>query len=169
MNNKNVQFYPYHVINEYMVPEYRQNVIHTVFIQLEKLSSSRRSTILNLVKRMINVPGFRNSSLAPLSLRIKGANKTFESNPDFVAQVLSAWCELNLDLAGQVYQLLRGRNWVLLPVEADRTKIPGFLMNWPEGESYEVINPAFTQSWPESKASEDDVRLMVVWLSGRLP
>jgi len=45
----------------------------------------------------------------------------------------------------------------------------GFLIKWPEKETYEELNKEFATANPDSKASEDDVRLMVVWLGGRLP
>jgi hypothetical protein len=68
-----------------------------------------------------------------------------------------------------VYDLLVARGWELLPPEADRTVLPGFLTKWPKGETFEVLNEVFLKMYPGTQASDDDISLMVVWLSGRLP
>lgn len=169
MSEQKVQFVGFHAINGFMLPEYRQTVLHTVLSSLDKLSGERRSAINNQLKRYLNVPGFRNASLAPLPMKIKGAGSVFEKSPDFVAHVLMAWSELNSELRNQVYDLLKERGWELLPADADRTKLPGFLVTWPRQETYDLLNAAFSERNPQSAASENDVRLMVVWLSGRLP
>jgi hypothetical protein len=68
-----------------------------------------------------------------------------------------------------VYDLLVSRDWKVLPPDADRTKIPGFLTRWPKGEDFDVLNKAYAEKYTESQASGDEVSLMVVWISGRLP
>jgi hypothetical protein len=47
--------------------------------------------------------------------------------------------------------------------------LPGFLTRWPESETYEALNEAYQQMYPEDSVDENDVRLMSVWLAGRLP
>jgi hypothetical protein len=54
-------------------------------------------------------------------------------------------------------------------VEVDRTRLPGFLTQWPEEDDYEVIYEIFTEDYPDSDYGIDDVSLMAVWLSLRLP
>jgi hypothetical protein len=169
MSEEKVQFVPFNTINEFMLPEYRQHVISSSLSTMDQLSAERRSRLVGLIKKTVNIPGFRNSSLAPLPLKIKGCINSFERVPQFTAQVLMAWSELNADLRDQVYALLKARNWELLPADTDRTVLPGFLINWPEKETYEELNKEFVVANPDSKASEDDVRLMVVWLGTRLP
>ncbi len=39
-----------------------------------------------------------------------------------------AWSELHLELRQQIYDMLVERKWELLPVDTDRTKLPGFLI-----------------------------------------
>jgi hypothetical protein len=169
MDDKKISFLPFHAINGFMIPEYRLSVLQRVFNGMEKLPGARKSALNSLVKRYVSVPGFRNSFLAPLPLKIKGAVSTFERSAEFTAQVLMGWSELNPDLRQQVYDFLKDRNWEMLPPDADRTKLPGFLPHWPQGESFDVLDAAYNDTFANKTDSEDDVRLMVVWMSGRLP
>lgn len=167
--DEKVAFVPFNAINEFMIPEYRQVVIQKSLAGMNELPAGRKSALIKHIKRSLAVPGFRNSSLAPLPLKVKAAIKPFEKNPEFTAQILECWCELNSSLSGKLYELLKERGWELLPVEADRTQLPGFMIHWPEGENYDLLDQAFAEKWPDDATSHDDIRLMAVWLSGRLP
>lgn len=164
-----VQFVSFTAINEFMLPEYRQEVIQYVLGHLDDLLPERRHQVLSQLKRYLRLPGFRNSLAAPLAIKVKGAGSVFEEHADFVAQILMAWSELHPDLRAQVYDLLVERKWEILPAETDRTKLPGFLIRWPKEETYDVLNAAFIEKYPDARVHEYDVRLMIVWLSGRLP
>jgi hypothetical protein len=168
-NQETVEFLPYNAINQFMLNDYRHNVLHKVLGGLDQLPPSQKSALLGSIRRLFSVPGFRNPAMAPLAIKVRGAVGPFEKNSVFTGQVLAGWGELNSDLMQQVYHMLLDRKWEVLPLDADRTKIPGFLTRWPKGETYEVLNTAFTEKYPESAAAEDDVRLMVIWVSGRLP
>jgi hypothetical protein len=170
MTEKQVQYLPFHAINQFMIPEYQRKVIQMVIANLGDLSENKSKTINNMIKRYVTVPGFRNSSLAPMMVKVKSAITAFEKYPDFTAQILSAWSELNNELRQKVYDLLKARGWEILPAEADRTKLPGFLTTWHKNENFDGINQAFTEMYPDYKESTtDDVSLMTVWLSDSLP
>jgi hypothetical protein len=169
MNDKQVQFLPFHAINEFMLDDYRHKVLQSVLGRMGELSPAHKGAMAGQIKRHVSVQGFRNSSAAPLALKIKGASTAFQRHPDFSARTLQSWADLNPELRQQVYELLVERNWKILPADADRAKLPGFLTDWPETETYEVLNQAFSEKFPDSSASEDDVRLMVVWIGNRLP
>jgi hypothetical protein len=169
MDNKKAAFLPFHAINQFMVPEYRLSVLQRVFSGFEKLPGPRKAAINGLIKRLVSVPGFRNSGVAPVPLKAKNSVGVFERNSEFTSQVIMAWSELNPELRQQVYDFLITRNWELLPADADRTKLPGFLSTWPKGEDFDVLDKAFLEVHPDKTSSDDDVSLMVVWVSGRLP
>jgi hypothetical protein len=169
MNDNNISFMPFNAINQFMVTEYRLEVIRNVFSHLDQLSAERNKNVSRLFGRLVNVPGFRNSSLAPLPIKIKQSITAFEKSAEFASQILMAWSELNSELRQQVYDILKERDWDILPVDADRTKLPGFMVTWPVSQPYEVLNQAFDEKFPQKTCSDDDVRLMIVWLSGRLP
>jgi hypothetical protein len=169
MDDKQVQFLPFHAINEFMIPEYRLDVIRTVLAGLDKIPSGRRGTINSMIKRSVNVPGFRNSSLAPLNMKVKNSVSFFERSSEFTAQILQGWSEVKADLGQQIYDMLKERGWETLPPLTDRTKLPGFLTEWPAEDTYEVLNQTYNEKYPGNQIPENDVRLMTVWISGRLP
>ena len=168
MNTK-AQFLPFHVINEYMLNDYRKSVLKTVLSHLKDLPAERQRKISGQIRRSVKVSGFRNSALAPLPLKINGAVETFEKNPGFVAEILAGWCDLNADLSEKVAALLKDRNWEALPIETDRSQLPGFLTRWPAKETFDGLIEAFREKYPDYEVSENDISLMVVWISNRLP
>lgn len=169
MNDKQVQFLPFHGINEFMLNDYRLHVIQTVFGHVDQLPGERRSALNGLVKRHLQVPGFRNSTQAPAGIKARAAVSMFEKRPDFAGQILQGWSELNPELRQKVYAFLKAREWDVLPPEADRTKLPGFITEWPEGQDYDVLGNAFAEMFPDFKPEENDLRLMIVWVANRLP
>jgi hypothetical protein len=169
MSDKQTQFFHFHTINEFMLPEYRQQVLTQVLSNLDSLPADLRSHLSTQIRQLVKVPGFRNSSQAPVAVKVRGAIQAFERSPQFAANVLSGWSELNPDLRQQVFDFLTARGWKLLPVDADRTKLPGFLTRWPKAEQFDVLDEAFRVQHPNTTSSKDDISLMVVWLSSRLP
>jgi len=169
MDDQEIQFFPFHAINEFMRPDFRLRMIRMTLQTLPKLPEDLRAPIDRLTRQAVQVPGFRNSAKAPASLKVKPMADTFEKNPHLVAAILAAWAEAKPELRQQVFDLLNERGWEVLPPEADRTQLPGFLTTWPKGEDFEVLNEAYKKAFPDSAESDDEVSLMVVWLSGRLP
>jgi hypothetical protein len=163
------QYFPFHAINEFMVPEYRLHVLQAVLSGFNHLPGERRSAINSMIKRHVQVPGFRNSTQAPTLVKAKASVSVFERRPEFVAQTLQGWSDLHPELRQKVHDFLKGREWDLLPPEADRTRLPGFLTTWPQGETYDVLGEAYEQAFPGETVDENDLRLMMVWLGGRLP
>jgi hypothetical protein len=169
MPDKYAQFLPFHAINQFMRDDYRLNVIKSVLSALPSLPEEYRAPINRLTKKTVRVPGFRNSTKAPVSVRIKPTADAFEKSPQLVVAILSAWAAMFPELRQMVYDLLISRSWEILPVEADRAKLPVFIPTWPKGEDFDTLNKAFVDAYPNTQAENDDVSLMVVWLSVRLP
>lgn len=169
MDDQTLQYLPFHAINEFMRPDYRLSVVRSALTALPGLPESFRQPIDQMTRQVVKVPGFRNSVKAPPALKARPMAEAFEKSPDLVAAVLSAWAETHAGLRQQVHDLLSANGWDLLPPEADRTRLPGFLPTWPKGEDFESLTQAFSKAHPGDAASADDVSLMVVWLSGRLP
>jgi hypothetical protein len=166
---KEVSFLPFHALNEFMTDDYKKQVITVTLETLPNLPSDYSAPVNKIIRKSVKIPGFRNSLKAPLALKVQPVTEIFEKDPTFVAAVVNAWSEANLVLREQVYELLHSREWELLPVDANRTKLPGFLTIWPGGEDFETLYQAYSEIYPESHSSYDDVSLMIVWQSGRLP
>lgn len=169
MSENKIAYLPFSAINEFMLDDFRQQVLTYVLSHLDRLPSRRRSDILSTFKHKIQLVGFRNSSQAPLLLRVRSAEKQFQKDADFAGDVIAAWVDLHPELALRAFTLLTGRQWELLPIEADRRVLPGFLSTWKKEESFEVVCQAYHSTYPDQTDSDDDISLMTVWLSGRLP
>jgi hypothetical protein len=169
MNDKKIAFIPFHAINQFMRNDFRLNVIRSTLLSMNKLDRELSSPIDRLTRRHVKVAGFRNSIKAPATVKAVAMVKPFENQPNLVAAILNAWAASKVELRQQVFDLLSSHGWKLLPIDANRTKMPGFLTRWPEEDDFEVLYEAFTTNHPDVEASIDEVSLMVVWLSGRLP
>lgn len=169
MEESKAKFLPFHAINEFMRDDYRANVVRTALVASSTLPDDLRESIERQTRRSVQIPGFRNSAKAPVAVRVKPTAEAFAKSPQLVASILAAWAEVHIELRQQVYDLLTERGWPLIPVDADRTKLPGFITKWPKDENFERLNTAFLEKYPGSAINNDDVSLMVVWVSGRLP
>lgn len=169
MEDQTIPFLPFHAVNEFMRNDYRLEVVRSTLSALPDLPEPFRLPIDQMTRQFVHVPGFRNSAKAPLSKRVKPTAEAFEKSPDLVAAILSAWAEAHQELRQEVFDLLIERNWDVLPPDADRTQLPGFYITWPKGENFENLTQAFAQKYPGSQADPDDISLMIVWLSVRLP
>jgi hypothetical protein len=167
--SKQAKFLPFHAINEFMLTEYRKDVVRTVLSNLSKLPENFQRKINGDIKRYVSVQGFRNSAQAPLPLKINGTILTFEKSADFCGHILAAWSLLNPELRSQVFNLLGERDWEVLPAETDRSVLPGFLTFWPGEENFETLLEAFRTKYPDNNTSDNDISLMIVWMSNRLP
>ena len=167
-DQKQAQFLPFHAINEFMRPDFRVEVVRSA-LQAVEASSENRSRLDQLTRKHVSVPGFRNSAKAPLGLRVKPTAEAFEKSPQLVAAILSAWAAARPELASRVHQLLTERSWEILPLEAERARLPGFLIHWPKGEDFELLVQAFQTAFPDAAETSDEISLMVVWVSDRLP
>jgi hypothetical protein len=168
-DQKRAELIPFHALNEFMRNDYRLEVVRSTLNGLGGLPSEFRGPIDRLTKKHVKVPGFRHSDKAPLAVRINPTADAFEKQPHMVAEILRAWAELHPELRRQVFDLLVERGWQVLPLEADRTKLPGFFIRWPKGEDFQVVNEAYKEKYPEAEHNVDDTSLMIVWVSMRLP
>jgi hypothetical protein len=169
MNDETTELIPFHALNEFMRSDYRLHVVRTALSAMPKLPAELRSPLEQMVKKHVKVPGFRNSDKAPARLKATPAAQVFEKNPEMTGAVLSAWAEVQSELRQQVYDMLAERGWQVLPLEAKRIRLPGFFINWPESEDFEILHQDFAARYPDSNAGPDDISLMVVWIGMRLP
>lgn len=163
-----VSYLPFHAINEFMRSDFRMEVIRTTLQALPSLPEEYRVSIDQMTRRYVSVPGFRNSAKAPAPVKARAMAKPFEEHPELVGSILAAWSAAHPELRSRVYEFLTGRGMEILPPEADRSQLPGFLPTWPKAQPLETLTEAFEAENP-GEAGSDDVTLMIVWLTGRLP
>lgn len=162
-------FLPFNAINEFMLDDFRQQVIENVLNNRKDYSGIEKAGLEKFIKHTVSVPGFRNPNAAPSRLLYRGVVTTFEKNPEFAAIILQIWMNIHADTAHQVFDLLTAQGWEILPIATDRTKLPGFLTDWPDGSTFDSVYCAYQEKYPESATPQNDIALMTVWLSGRLP
>jgi hypothetical protein len=167
--NNQIKFIPFNAINEFMRNDFRLHVIRSALLALPDLDRKFSSKLDRLTRKLVKVPGFRNSSKAPASMKAVAMVKAFEKHPDIVAEIINVWAESKPELRSEINQFLSNRSWKILPIEADRTKLPGFLTTWPEEDDYETLYQAYSQENPDSDASIDETSLMIIWQACRLP
>jgi hypothetical protein len=162
-------FLPFAAINNFMRPDYRLEVVRYVLQHLATLTPPRRVAIDALTRQIVRVPGFRNSAKAPAGPKARPLAEATEKHSELMGLILASWAELHPELADRVHALLTGRGWDVLPAAADRLTLPGFLPTWPKDEDFDVLLAAYAEQFPDHPAADDDISLMVVWLSLRLP
>ena len=114
------------------------------------------------------MPGFRNPSKAPVQVQVRPAAGVFAKDSDMVKAVLAVWAESQPELRQQAYDFLAARDWELLPAEADRGVLPGWVFKWPVNDALHTLGNAFIDDG-HPDVSLDDACLMICWVSGRLP
>ncbi len=194
MEDNQIQFLPFSAINEFMRDDFRMKIIRTVLSNQSSLPASIQDPINRIIHKVVKVPGFRNSEHAPTAVKLIPTVSAFQKSPELVAALLTAWAEIQSDLRQQIYKVLKQRGWMMFPDEiqdpsslaenlklrteadwgvlppnANRARLPGFLIYWPAAQSYEDIYNDFIKLFPEANNSLDEVSLMTVWLSLRLP
>lgn len=169
VEEKRVQYAPFHTINEFMRDDFRLKVLQEVLIHAEDCDKTKALRLNRLIAKGVQIPGFRNSSMAPVAVRVKHSTGLFEKSAEFVALILDCWSDQHGNLKQAVWHLLDKKNWKPLPADADRTILPGFQINWPKGDTFEVFIRDIKESYPELEESDDNVSLMVVWMGNKLP
>lgn len=189
MSEQEFEFIPFHAINEFMRNDYRLAVVRAALNAAPTLPDAFRKPIEQAVKHNVKVPGFRSPEKAPAAIKAFPMAKAFEKSPEVVAAVIAAWVESRPELRQKVSDLLKARGWQffpeeisleslsldaikewgILPLSVDRTRLPGFVTAWPKDNDFEILYDEFTKMYPDADESIDNVSLMIVWLVMRLP
>ncbi|HPH96777.1 MAG TPA: hypothetical protein PKW33_08765 [Anaerolineaceae bacterium] len=164
-----IQFLPFSAINAFMRDDFQIEVVKSVLSSTGDLPELMRGRFQAMQNRSIHIHGFRNSASAPTNLKIKPFVAAMEKNAELTAMTLQIWAEIHPELMSRVNVLLKNLGWEVLPLDADRTKLPGFLTVWPAGQDFETLNKEYRILYPDLQDSSDDISLMAVWVGGRLP
>lgn len=191
MDDAKIEFLPFHAINEFMRADFRMKVIKDTLSKLPGLPSDLRDPVERQIRKSVKIPGFRHPEKAPTMVKVLPCAQAFEKKPEFVSALLAAWAEVHAHLRDQVLAVFQQRGWYffptgitslaefpipktekdwgILPVTAERTRLPGFVIYWPKAEDFETLYDTYIEIYPGGENSKDEVGLMAVWLSMRLP
>jgi hypothetical protein len=162
-------YLPFHAVNEYMREDFRLQVIHEVFTNLESCNPEFRSRLGKMVSKKIQVPGFRNSNQAPTNFKIKNSLGIFEKSAEFAALVMECWSQIHSDLRKKTHAILVENGWKIPALPEDRTLQTGFQLDWPKEHKFEFFCQQIREKHPDTQESDDEISLMVVWTGNRLP
>lgn len=163
------KYLPFHAVNEFMRDDYRLTILQEVINDQEHIEAELRQRIGRMISKGVQIPGFRNSNLAPAGIKVKNSTALFERSPEFAAAVMEAWSNLHPDLKSKMAELLTSKKWSIPPVNEDHSHLPGFQLDWPKADTFEVLIEALHTESPSLQESDDNVSLMAVWIGNRLP
>ena len=161
--------YPYKAINVYLEREYLEQLLEWVLKHKETLSKQEVIEFIDEFRKHVTILGFRNPVRAPITLQVNAYASAFEQKDDVIPFTLSTWAKTQPDLAEKVKLWLVDEGWDNLALERQFDENEGFNNNWPDKLSFDELVEKFTKANPDFKFSRNDLILMVLWISGRLP
>jgi len=164
-----IEYLPYKAVNVFINREYLEQLLESVLNGYNKLSKEKQIAFVKLFRQHVNVLGFRNAIRAPLSLQIKAYSSAFEEKNEVVPFTLSTWVELNSSLASEVEDWLDAEGIEVLDRDRGFIETEGFLTDWPKKLTFDKLVKNFEKAKPNVKHNRDDLILMVLWISGKLP
>jgi hypothetical protein len=159
----------YKAINVYIEQDYLEKVMGDVLTGVKKLPKQDQIDFSRFMRKYVNILGFRDPSRAPRPLQINALTKAFEEKDEVVPVTLTAWAKINKKLAKQVKSWLDGEGWKDLETERDFEENGGFAAEWPKKLTFDKLVKNFEKANPDAKFDRDDLILMVLWISGKLP
>lgn len=163
------KYLPFHAVNEFMRDDYRLLILQEALTDQTNNSPELRQRMSRMVAKGVQIPGFRNSNLAPAGIKVKNSTSLFERSPEFAAAVMECWSNLHVDLKSKMAELLISKGWTIPPVDEDHSQLPGFQLDWPKEDTFEVLIEALHTNFPDLEDSDDNISLMAVWIGNRLP
>ena len=156
-------------LNVFLLPDFRREILTTVLDQKDNLSPEIKQEFRQAIKEFVKISGFRNPLAAPQALQVRAMESPFEKESRFVKAILSSWADINSDLQAKVQAVLPELGFEpndQAPLYPDPEN--AFAVGWPEDLSFEKLADLVKQK-TETDASSNEISLMTVWLTGRLP
>lgn len=159
-----------HVINVFIEPWFREEIIEKVLEDFSKYTEESRKELAETLKNDVKVSGFRKTLTAPKRLLIREAAKIFESNPYFVAVILNCWLQLFAKNDKTFEASLKELGFEVpdgMPLYAD--PINAFDQSWPEGLDYAKLIETVRKTDDKLEMSDDQIVFYTILRTGSLP
>ena len=164
-----VENLPFKTINVYIERGFLEEILEQILNNLKNLPKDIQAEFNQIFRKYVTVLGFRNPLHAPRPLQIRAYANAFEEKEEVIPFTLFTWAALNENLANTVLDWLKSQKWDDLNLDRSYQEALGFTNNWPEGQTLEAIYEKFQEAHPDLAASKDEIMLMLLWVSGRLP
>ncbi len=152
-------------VNEMMDDEYRQVVVTEALSYLPKAPAELNKFALDILKKTIQVNGFRSYQSIPPYLAKKQIIKEFKNNDSLVTAMICLWAEKQHELIKTLAQAARAAN-ILIPEKWDwQSARHGFVQGQ---DTPELDQLATTLAAQKSKPESDHTILAGLWLSNSL-
>ncbi len=159
----------YRAINVFFEREYLEKVLNSVLEGLKALPKEKQQEFNSNFRKYVKVLGFRDPVRAPLSLQINAFVNAFETKEEIIPITLTSWAIINLPFVKQVLKWLESEGWNNLNYDRTYLHNEGFASNWDEQVTFDQIDEDFKKAQPDIDYERNDLILMVLWLSGKLP
>lgn len=163
------EYLPFKAINVFIERDYLETVIKDVLEGIGSLSREEQTEFNIFYRKHVSILGFRNPVRAPLTLKINGYAGVFEEKEDVIPFTLTTWTKIKSELSEQVKNWLDSQGWEALALEREFDENIGFTADWPENLTFDEIEEKFKTDNPKVEFNRDDLILMVLWISGKLP
>lgn len=164
-----VENLPFKTINVFIERDFLEALVKQILSNLKMLSKEDQKKFNQLFRKYVTVLGFRNPLHAPQPLQIKAYATAFEDKEEVIPFTLSTWAKVQEDLANKVMDWLKAEKWEDLALYREFDDSLGFKNDWPENLELDTLVAKFQEKYPDIEATKDDLSLMLLWVSGRLP
>lgn len=161
---------PLHIINVFIEPWFRQEIIDTVLEDFSIYPEDLRKELVSKLKNEVKVSGFRNPLTAPKRLLAKEIEKLFEKNPHFLGIILRAWMNIFDKNSSTIEKALTSLNFQTSD-QADGypNALNAFEFGWPEGINYQKVIETVREHDENLEMSDDQIVLYSILKTGFLP
>jgi hypothetical protein len=161
--------YPYKAINVFLERDDLEQLLEMIIKEKDSLTKQDQIEFNNEFRKHVTILGFRNPVRAPISLQVNAYASAFEQKDEVIPFTLSTWTKIQPNLAEKVKIWLEAEGWDELKLERQFEEGEGFIKKWPDDYSFDKLVDEFTKANPDPEFSRNDLILMVLWISGRLP
>lgn len=163
------EYLPYKTINVFVERDHLRKTLEHIIKNINTLSKEDQISFGKEFREYVDILGFRNSMRAPLPLQVNAYVRAFEDMDEVIPFTLSTWTKIRKDFALKVKDWLDSEGWKALDLERNFDETEGFIREWPETFTFEKMIKGFEKANPDYDFDDNDLLLMVLWISGKLP
>lgn len=160
---------PYKTINVFMEQDYLEEMVGDILTGVKNLDKAEQIAFSQFFKKNVKVLGFRDPTRAPITLQTRALASAFIANDDVIPETLSVWTRIHDADAQKVQTWLSDKGWTGLAVSRAFNESEGFLDDWPEDVTFDQLVDDYRKDHPKDDISRDDLILLILWISGKLP
>lgn len=162
---------PLHIINVFIEPWFRKEIIATVLKDLSSYPEELRKELVETIKREVKVSGFRNPLTAPKRLLERETEKLFEKDAHSISVMIRAWMNHYEKHATAFDEALKVLKFEISEQAANGYPDAGdaFESGWPEGVDYLKVIEVVRQQDDKLDMTDDQIVLYSILKTGYLP